>query len=103
MVEITNHEIIDRKKTIKLMLDGLSIEDSSELTDYMIVLHNDKVRQRNAEVKNQFAVGDKVIVKSSRNGDFEAIIEKIMPKNIRVKRQNPIQMWDVSPTLLEKV
>ena len=35
--------------------------------------------------------------------EIEAIIEKIMPKNIRVKRENPIQMWDVSPTLLEKV
>ena len=103
MVEITNHEIIQRKKNIRIMLADLSVEDSSELTDFMIKLHNEKVRERNAQAKMQFEVGDKVIVKSQRNEHFEAIVEKIMQKNIRVQRQNPIQMWDVSPTLLEKV
>lgn len=103
MVEITNHEIIQKKKNIRIMLADLSVEDSSELTDFMIRLHNEKVRERNAKAKMQFEIGDKVIVKSQRGEHFEAIIEKIMQKNIRVKRENPIQVWDVSPTLLERV
>ena len=99
--EITR--IADRK-AIRELLEGKTQQESSDLVDYAIALHNDLVRRINEEVKNTFSVGDRVIVKSKKAGnDFEGIIEKIMVKNIRVRRLDVHQMWDCSPALLTKI
>jgi hypothetical protein len=95
---------IEDRKIIKELLEGKTEQESSELVDYAIELHNDLIRRINEDVKNNFSIGDKVIVKSKKAGtDFEGVIEKIMVKNIRVRRLDVHQMWDCSPALLTKI
>ena len=95
---------IAERKVIRELLEGKTEQESSDLVDYAIALHNDLVRKINEDVKNQFSIGDKVIVKSKKAGtDFEGVIEKIMVKNIRVRRLDVHQMWDCSPNLLTKI
>ncbi|HJM16152.1 MAG TPA: hypothetical protein QF851_01720 [Flavobacteriales bacterium] len=94
----------ETKAQLNQLLNDKSMEEVSAITDYIIAYHNNKLTIQQQSHKRQFSVGDEVIVSSQKaGGDFEGVIEKIMPKNIRVKRHDIIQTWDVSPTMVRKV
>jgi len=94
----------ETRKAITEVVKDKSMEEISAITDFVISYHNAKLREQQQSHKRQFSVGDEVIVESQKaGGDFEGVIEKIMPKNIRVKRHDIIQTWDVSPTMVRKV
>ena len=88
---------------INNLLKDKTVEESSAITEYVIKVHNQKVRKQEDDIKNQFVVGDRVIAKSNKAGNFEAVIIKIMTKNIRVRRDDLDEVWTMSPGLLEKI
>ena len=87
------------KKAISDMMNDLSIDESLDLVNFMISLHNIKSDTINQNLKSQFKVGDKVKINHNNGDETLGIIIKIMPKNIKVEA-NEYEHWTVSPNVL---
>ena len=87
------------KKAISDMMNDLSIDESLDLVNFMISLHNIKSDTINQNLKSQFKVGDKVKINHNNGDETLGIIIKIMPKNIKVEA-NEYEHWTESPNVL---
>ena len=87
-------------ETIYNLLDKSSIEDIKDIFELVRTAHNDKVNERNFQIKRQFSKGQKVKFTSKKYGNvIVGVITKINPKTIVVKTDTLV--WRVSPQLLQ--
>tara|TARA_R100001594_G_scaffold60327_1_gene94249 strand:+ start:11227 stop:11586 length:360 start_codon:yes stop_codon:yes gene_type:complete len=95
-----NNEI---KKQLDELTRGKSVDEVSEIADYLINIFNLKLEVQDENMRNQLKAGDTVVCRSSKAGKFTAVVEKVMPKNIKIRSDFDGKLWHVSVSMLTKI
>ncbi len=84
-------------------LESKSIEELHEINRQLVALIRDKEREREREAKGQFAIGDQVWFRRTKNGEIiHGIVKGINLNTLRVQKIGSHVRWAVSPSLCHK-
>jgi len=101
--------ILDEQNRRRMIMDltvGLenkSIEELYEINKQLVALIRDKEREREREARGQFAIGDRIWFRRTKNGEIiHGTVQGINQNTLKVQKIGSHIRWAVSPSMCHK-